>query len=113
MIIVDEALKIINKFIPDKENVNQIELEFKKLEVEDFSNKRGTSLEKAVSMVFPTIAFIFCAFLISNLIGMWIGFIFKTESPIFPIDDRMYQIIMVYLTGFFGNRSIKSWRGDK
>lgn len=73
MIIVDEALKIINKFIPDKENVNQIELEFKKLEVEDFSNKRGTSLEKAVSMVFPTIAFIFCAFLISNLIGMWIG----------------------------------------
>lgn len=113
MIIVDEALKIINKFIPDKENVNKIELEFKKLEVEDFSNKRGTSLEKAVSMVFPTIAFIFCAFLISNLIGMWIGFIFKTESPIFPIDDRMYQIIMVYLTGFFGNRSIKSWRGEK
>ena len=113
MIIVDEALKIINKFIPDKENVNQIELEFKKLEVEDFSNKRGTSLEKAVSMVFPTIAFIFCAFLISNLIGMWIGFIFKTESPIFPIDDRMYQIIMVYLGGFFGNRTVKSWRGDK
>ena len=113
MIIVDEALKIINKFIPDKENVNKIELEFKKLEVEDFSNKRGTSLEKAVSMVFPTIAFIFCAFLISNLIGMWIGFIFKTESPIFPIDDRMYQIIMVYLGGFFGNRTVKSWRGEK
>ena len=113
MIIVDEALKIINKFIPDKENVNQIELEFKKLEVEDFSNKRGTSLEKAVSMVFPLIAFIFCAFLISNLIGMWIGFIFKTESPIFPIDDRMYQIIMVYLGGFFGNRTVKSWRGEK
>ncbi|MGL4308190.1 MAG: hypothetical protein ACRCRV_04800 [Cetobacterium sp.] len=113
MIIVNEALKIINKFIPDKENVNQIELEFKKLEVEDFSNKRGTSLEKAVSMVFPTIAFIFCAFLISNLIGMWIGFIFKTESPIFPIDDRMYQIIMVYLGGFFGNRTVKSWRGEK
>ena len=113
MIIVEEALKIINKFIPDKENVNQIELEFKKLEVEDFSNKRGTSLEKAVSMVFPTIAFIFCAFLISNLIGMWIGFIFKTESPIFPIDDRMYQIIMVYLGGFFGNRTVKSWRGEK
>ena len=42
MIIVDEALKIINKYIPDKDNVNQIELEFKKLEVEDFSNKRGT-----------------------------------------------------------------------
>ena len=113
MIIVDEALKIINKFIPDKENVNQIELEFKKLEVEDFSNKRGTSLEKAVSMVFPLIAFIFCAFLISNLLGMWIGFIFKTESPIFPIDDRMYQIIMVYLGGFFGNRTVKSWRGEK
>lgn len=113
MIIVDEALKIINKFIPDKENVSQIELELKKLEVEDFNNKRGSSLEKTVSMVFPLIAFIFCAFLVSNLLGMWIGFIFKTESPIFPMDDRMYQIIMVYLGGFFGNRSIKSWRGDK
>ncbi|MGL5570794.1 hypothetical protein [Cetobacterium sp.] len=113
MIIVDEALKIINKFIPDKNTQNQMEIELKKLEVEDFNNKRGTSLEKAISMVFPLIAFIFCGFLISNLLGMWIGFIFKTESPIFPIDDRMYQIIMVYLTGFFGNRSIKSWRGDK
>ena len=112
MIIVDEALKIINKFIPDKENANQIALELKKLEVQDYSNKRGSALEKAVSMVFPTIAFIFCAFLISNLLGMWIGFIFKTESPIFPIDDKMYQIIMVYLTGFFGNRSIKSWKGE-
>ena len=113
MIIIDEALKIINKFIPDKENANQIALEFKKLEVQDYANKKGSSLEKAVSMVFPLIAFIFCAFLISNLLGMWIGFIFKTESPIFPIDDRMYQIIMVYLTGFFGNRSIKSWKGNE
>lgn len=113
MIIVDEALKIINKFIPDKNTQSQMEIELKKLEVEDFSNKRGSSLEKAVSMVFPTIAFIFCGFLISNLIGMWIGFIFKTESPIFPIDDRMYQIIMVYLGGFFGNRTVKSWRGEK
>lgn len=89
MIIVDEALKIINKFIPNKENINQIELEFKKLEVEDFSNKRGTSLEKAVSMVFPLIAFIFCGFLVSNLLGMWIGFIFKTQFPIFPIDEKL------------------------
>lgn len=113
MIVIDEVLKIINKFIPDEKVQNQMEIELKKLEVEDFNNKRGSSLEKTVSMVFPLIAFIFCAFLISNLLGMWIGFIFKTQSPIFPMDDRMYQIIMVYLGGFFGNRSIKSWRGDK
>ncbi len=46
-------------------------------------------------------------FFISYLLGMWIGFIFKTESPIFPIDDRIYRIIMVYLGGFFGNRVLK------
>lgn len=32
MIIVDEALKIINKFIPDEKVQNQMEIELKKLE---------------------------------------------------------------------------------
>ena len=41
MIIIDEALKIINKFIPDKNTQSQMEIELKKLEVEDFNNKRG------------------------------------------------------------------------
>lgn len=107
---VNSVLGIINKFIPDKSNQLQAELELTKLEVEDYTNKKGSHLEKVVTMVFPTIAFTFCAYLISNLIGMWIGFIFKIESPIFPVDEDLYKIIMIYLAGFFGNRSVKSWK---
>lgn len=39
--MIDEVLKIINKFIPDKADQAQVTLELSKLEMEEFKNKIG------------------------------------------------------------------------
>lgn len=50
--MIDEVLKIINKFIPDKTDQAQVTIELAKLEVEDFKNKKGI-ITRAFHLVFP------------------------------------------------------------
>lgn len=50
--MIDEVLKIINKFIPDKADQAQVVVELAKLEIEDFKNKKGI-ITRAFHLVFP------------------------------------------------------------
>lgn len=50
--MIDEVLKIINKFIPDKTDQAQAVIELSKLEIEDFKNKKGV-ITRAFHLVFP------------------------------------------------------------
>lgn len=50
--MIDEVLKIVNKFIPDKTDQAQVTIELAKLEVEDFKNKKGI-ITRAFHLVFP------------------------------------------------------------
>lgn len=111
--LIDEALKLVNKFIPDKESQAQFEIEMRKLEVEDFKNKKGSSVEKAVSCLFPLVGVIFCLYLLSNLIGMWRGFFNGGEAYLFPMDEDLYRVMFIYITGFFGKRTVEGWKKEK
>lgn len=55
--MIDEVLKIINKFIPDKADQAQVTLELSKLEMEEFKNKKGI-ITRAFHLVFPFAAFV-------------------------------------------------------
>lgn len=55
--MLDETLKIINKFIPDKNLQAEITLELTKLEIEEFKNKKGI-VTRAFHLVFPFASFI-------------------------------------------------------
>lgn len=55
--MIDEMLKIINKFIPDKADQAQVTLELSKLETEEFKNKKGI-ITRAFHLVFPFAAFV-------------------------------------------------------
>lgn len=55
--MLDETLKIINKFIPDKNSQAEITLELTKLEIEEFKNKKGI-VTRAFHLVFPFASFI-------------------------------------------------------
>lgn len=55
--MLDETLKIINKFIPDKNSQAEITLELAKLEIEEFKNKKGI-VTRAFHLVFPFASFI-------------------------------------------------------
>ena len=55
--MLNEILKIINKFIPDKNSQAEITLELAKLEIEEFKNKKGI-VTRAFHLVFPFASFI-------------------------------------------------------
>ncbi|MGK4197936.1 hypothetical protein [Fusobacterium sp. HC1336] len=50
--MIEEVLKVINKFIPDKSDQAQVVVELAKLEIEDFKNKKGI-ITRAFHLVFP------------------------------------------------------------
>lgn len=50
--MIDEVLKIVNKFIPDKTDQAQVTIELAKLEIEDFKNKKGI-ITRAFHLIFP------------------------------------------------------------
>lgn len=50
--MIDEVLKIVNKFILDKTDQAQVTIELAKLEIEDFKNKKGI-ITRAFHLVFP------------------------------------------------------------
>ena len=50
--MIDEVLKIANKFIPDKTSQAELAIELAKIEIEDFKEKKGL-ITKAFHLVFP------------------------------------------------------------
>lgn len=62
--MIDEVLKIVNKFIPDKTDQAQVTIELAKLEIEDFKNKKGI-ITRAFHLVFPFGVFVLiCMYII-------------------------------------------------
>ena len=78
--MIDEVLKIVNKFIPDKTDQAQAAIELSKLEIEDFKNKKGV-ITRAFHLVFPFAAFVLvCMYIVEFylrvnqylVVGEWI-----------------------------------------
>lgn len=78
--MIDEVLKIVNKFIPDKTDQAQVTIELTKLEIEDFKNKKGI-ITRAFHLVFPFAAFVLvCMYIVEFylrvnqylVVGEWI-----------------------------------------
>lgn len=55
--MIDEVFKLINKFIPNGEDKNNLILELSKLELEEFKAKKGI-ITKAFHLVFPLGVFV-------------------------------------------------------
>ncbi len=107
--IISDIISIGKSFIPDKDKQLEFEIKMKELEVQDYLNKKGT-MENAITCIFPFIGFIFCLYLLSNLIGLWYSFITSKPAFNFPLDTNLYQVIQIYLAGFFGKRAVDSWK---
>ncbi len=55
--MIDEVLKVVNKFIPDKGTQAELTLELAKLEAQDFKEKKGI-ITRAFHLVFPLGVFV-------------------------------------------------------
>ncbi len=110
--ILSDIIDIGKNFILDDKQKLEFELKMRQLDIEDYANKKGV-LENAVSCIFPLIGTTFVLYLLSNLIGLWYSFITGKPTFNFPIEDGLYNVIMIYLGGFFGKRTIDSYKGGK
>lgn len=96
--MIDEVLKIINKFIPDKTDQAQVTIELAKLEVEDFKNKKGI-ITRAFHLVFPFAAFVLvCMYIVEFylrvnqylVVGEWI--------TINIVPNGLELIVLIFLS---------------
>lgn len=96
--MIDEVLKIVNKFIPDKTDQAQAAIELSKLEIEDFKNKKGI-ITRAFHLVFPFAAFVLvCMYIIEFylrvnqylVVGEWI--------TISIVPNGLELIVLIFLS---------------
>lgn len=96
--MIDEILKIINKFIPDKTDQAQVAVELAKLEVEDFKNKKGI-ITRAFHLVFPFATFVLvCMYIVEFylrvnqylVVGEWI--------TISIVPNGLELIVLIFLS---------------
>lgn len=105
--------EIIDKSIEDKDKKNELNAELIKLEIETelkmhtlINGRMGTMLEKCISLVFPMIGILFSLYLLSNLVMYWIIFFTGKQHTYLYVDEKMYQIIGIYLAGFFSSSAV-------
>lgn len=105
--------EIIDKSIEDKDKKNELNAELIKLEAETelkmhtlINGRMGTMLEKCISLVFPMIGILFSLYLLSNLVMYWIIFFTGKQHTYLYVDEKMYQIIGIYLAGFFSSSAV-------
>lgn len=96
--MIDEVLKIVNKFIPDKTDQAQAAIELSKLEIEDFKNKKGV-ITRAFHLVFPFAAFVLvCMYIVEFYlrvnqylaVGEWI--------TISIVPNGLELIVLIFLS---------------
>ena len=96
--MIDEVLKIVNKFIPDKTDQAQVTIELAKLEIEDFKNKKGI-ITRAFHLVFPFAAFVLvCMYIVEFylrvnqylVVGEWI--------TISIVPNGLELIVLIFLS---------------
>lgn len=96
--MIDEVLKIVNKFIPDKTDQAQAAIELSKLEIEDFKNKKGVTT-RAFHLVFPFAAFVLvCMYIVEFYlrvnqylaVGEWI--------TISIVPNGLELIVLIFLS---------------
>lgn len=96
--MIDEVLKIVNKFVPDKTTQAELTIELSKLEIEDFKNKKGI-ITKAFHLVFPFAAFVLvCMYIVEFylrvnqylVVGEWI--------TISIVPNGLELIVLIFLS---------------
>ena len=113
----DKVFGIIDKTVVDKDKKAELEAAVKEVQLNSeiemqkiINGRTNTLLEKCISVVFPLIAFAFFLHLITNVLVFWICFNTGKPMVFLPIDERLFGIIMVYLTGFFGSNAVGKWK---
>lgn len=109
--MIDEILSIVNKFIPDKSNQVQIELELKKLELDELREKGNylEKLNKAIPLVLPAFLLALLVMFSINYLTDFVFGVIGREAPIIHIDDRLVEFCKWFMAFLFGKKTIEKF----
>ena len=92
--VIDKALDIANKFIPDKDTQAELEKELRKLDVEDAKTKQKL-FERIIPLTFPICVWIGCAWCLWGLILSILAFFLEKRYIFFEVNVPNF-LIMCY-----------------
>lgn len=96
--MIDEVLKIVNKFIPDKTDQAQAAIELSKLEIEDFKNKKGV-ITRAFHLVFPFAAFVLvCMYIVEFYLRVNQYLVVREWITISIVPNGLELIVLIFLS---------------
>ena len=96
--MIDEVLKIVNKFIPDKTTQAEITIELAKLEVEDFKNKKGI-ITRAFHLVFPFAAFVLvCMYIVEFYLRVKQYLVVGEWITISIVPNGLELLVLIFLS---------------
>ena len=114
MSILDDVIKIVNKFIPDKNAQVQAEIELRKLNIEHLKEK-GKYLEKineCIPFVLPSFLLILAFMFLLNYLTDWFYSCFIGEAPVIHIDDRLVEFCKWFVRFLFGKKTIEKFSNN-
>lgn len=114
IIILDEILKIVNKFIPDKNSQYELERELRKLDIAELETK-GTFIDKLsramplIPMILPSFLAVLLAMFTINYLMDIIYTVMGAEAPIIHIDDRLVEFCKWFMGFLMGKKTIEKF----
>lgn len=96
MEIIDKVIDIGKKFLPDKDKQLEYEIEMRKLDLEDFKEKKGI-ITKIFHLVFPFAVFVFLGMIV---IEFWIKINYLLEKDIWLLQNFIPKSLELFVLIF-------------
>lgn len=109
--IIDDIIEIVKKIIPDKDQQVQLELELRKLDIEELKQK-GDYIQKInqlIPMVLPCFLLILLGMFTLNYLSDFVFSVLGKEAPIIHIDDRLVEFCKWFVGFLFGKKTLEKF----
>lgn len=108
--LAPKILDIVKIRAENKIDDKQAEIEINKLLIEEKKVGLEFTKQPLIYYTFPVLAWIFTAGLGLNLLFSVLPIFFEKEFSLYQIEKEHFDLMKIYLAGFFGNKAVKSWK---
>lgn len=113
--MIEKALDIVNKFIPDKSVQSELEKELRKLEIEELKTKKDylETINKCIPFVLPAFFLVLLLMFLMTFLSDFVFAILGKEAPIIHIDDRLIEFNKWFLSFLFTKKTVEKFAPKK
>src|SRR3712207_4736864 len=105
--LLDEALKIVNKFVPDKNTQAELEKELRRLDVENMKVNKEL-FARVIPITFPVCVWIGCLYCLWGLFLSIAAYVKEGRYIFFEVNIPAFLMMTcgVFVTGLFGKKNV-------